>query len=419
MQTSTGVVIVGAGPYGLSIAAHLRKAGVNFRIFGTPMENWKERMPKGMLLKSEGFASSLFDPDRAFTLGRYCEEKAIPYEDVGAPVECKTFVDYGLEFQRRLVPNLEQTNVERLERRGKQFLVGTASGETFLADKVVLAVGITHFAYLPPLLEGLPAEYVSHSLHHHDLSIFKGRKVAVVGGGASAVDLAGLLNEAGCDSHLIARRESIAFHTPTLEPRSLRQRVLMPRSGLGLGWRSRMCTDAPLIFHRLPRKLRIRAVQRHLGPAPGWFARQKIEGRVPMHLGATIKEVAIHEKRVYLTLKHRDGHESNLEVDHVIGATGFRTDLARLRFMHEELRSQVRLEDGAPVLSSVFECSVPGLYFVGLASASFFGPLTRFAYGAKFTSAHLSRHLCGSTVRSRKFRPVEHIVTEWSGGSAR
>jgi thioredoxin reductase len=411
------VVIVGAGPYGLSIAAHLQKAGVNFRIFGTPMENWKERMPKGMLLKSEGFASSLFDPDRAFTLGHYCKQMGIPYEDVGAPVECKTFVEYGLEFQRRLVPNLERTNVTRLERQGKQFLVGTAAGETFLADRVVLAVGITHFAYLPPLLEGLPAEYVSHSLHHHDLSVFKGRKVAVVGGGASAVDLAGLLHEAGCESHLIARREAIAFHQPTKEPRSLRQRVLMPRSGLGLGWRSRMCTDAPLVFHRLPRKLRLRAVQRHLGPAPGWFARQKIEGRVPMHLGATIKGVSIRDGRVCLSLEHRDGRESSVEADHVIGATGFRTDLARLRFMDEELRKQVRLEDGAPVLSSAFECSVPGLYFVGLASASFFGPLTRFAYGAKFTSAHLSRHLCASKVRVEKFRHAEHALTELSKGS--
>ena len=66
------VAIVGAGPYGLSIAAHLRKTEVTYRIFGNPMQTWREQMPAGMLLKSDGFASSLYDPASAFTLRDYC-----------------------------------------------------------------------------------------------------------------------------------------------------------------------------------------------------------------------------------------------------------------------------------------------------------------------------------------------------------
>ena len=61
------LAIVGAGPYGLSIAAHLRERGVNFRIFGTPMRTWREQMPRGMLLKSDGFASNLSDPQPVLT----------------------------------------------------------------------------------------------------------------------------------------------------------------------------------------------------------------------------------------------------------------------------------------------------------------------------------------------------------------
>ena len=62
------LAIIGAGPYGLSIAAHLRERGADFRIFGTPMGTWREQMPKGMLLKSDGFASNLSDPRALLTL---------------------------------------------------------------------------------------------------------------------------------------------------------------------------------------------------------------------------------------------------------------------------------------------------------------------------------------------------------------
>ena len=53
----TRVVIIGAGPYGLSVAAHLRAHGVAFRIFGAPLDSWRNHMPVGMMLKSDGFAS--------------------------------------------------------------------------------------------------------------------------------------------------------------------------------------------------------------------------------------------------------------------------------------------------------------------------------------------------------------------------
>ena len=46
------VAIVGAGPYGLSIAAHLRVAGVTFRIFGRPMQTWRYHMPDGNAAES-------------------------------------------------------------------------------------------------------------------------------------------------------------------------------------------------------------------------------------------------------------------------------------------------------------------------------------------------------------------------------
>jgi cation diffusion facilitator CzcD-associated flavoprotein CzcO len=97
----TDIVIIGAGPFGLSLAAHLRARGIGFRIFGRPMQAWTENMPRGVRLKSESFASSLYDPESTFTLADYCRENNLPYSDIGLPVPLETFAAYGLEFQRR------------------------------------------------------------------------------------------------------------------------------------------------------------------------------------------------------------------------------------------------------------------------------------------------------------------------------
>jgi thioredoxin reductase len=388
----TDVAIIGAGPYGLSIAAHLQKSKLSYRIFGTPMQSWRQQMPKGMLLKSDGFASSLYDPDSAFTLRHYCAEHNLPYADVGIPVPCETFVAYGLEFQKRFAPTLEETNITSVKQIAGGFQLQTADGEVLQARKVIVAAGITHFGYLPPFLADLPPEFVSHSLNHHDLSVFRGQKVVVIGAGASAVDIAALLNESGAEVQLVARRKAIAFHKPSEEPRPLIQRIVNPRSGLGLGWRSRLSTDAPLVFHLMPQEFRFRVVQKHLGPAPGWFVRDKVIDRFPLRLGTTLKAVSVENNKVKVKFVE-DGRDNEVEADHVIGATGFRVAISKLKFLDDDLRQKVRTIEDTPVLTRRFESSVPGLYMVGVASANCFGPLTRFAYGAKFTARHLSRHL--------------------------
>jgi cation diffusion facilitator CzcD-associated flavoprotein CzcO len=104
------VAIVGAGPYGLSLAAHLNAAGIQTRVFGRPMDSWRSHMPEGMLLKSDPFASSLSDPQDFFTLARFSEEQAIPYSE-SKPVRLDVFCNYGLAFQKRCVPRLADVQV--------------------------------------------------------------------------------------------------------------------------------------------------------------------------------------------------------------------------------------------------------------------------------------------------------------------
>jgi thioredoxin reductase len=387
-------IILGAGPYGLSIAAHLTEGGVPHRIFGVPMESWRRRMPQGMFLKSDGFASDLSAPGPGFRLKHFCAETGRPYHDTARPVPIQTFLDYGMEFQRRKVPELEQTLIASILRNvDGSFTVTSAAGETMRARRVVVAAGISHLAFLPAELATLPRELCSHTADHNDMGAFRGKQVAVLGAGASAVDCAALLHEAGAQTELIARATWIRYNVHSDDEPSLWQRLRYPPTGLGNGWKSKLCVDMPLVFHAMPRKFRARVVQRHLGPAPGWFVRAKVEGKVKQHLGCEIQRAEPRNGRLCLTLRAQDGSTRELTVDHLMAGTGYKPLLERLTFLDEGLRRQVKTVDGQPVLDRNFQSSVRGLYLVGLMAAPSFGPLLRFAYGTDFTARHLAKHL--------------------------
>ena len=413
MSDRIDVAIVGAGPYGLSIAAHLAQRRLSFRVFGKPMESWLQ-MPCGMTLKSEGFASSLYDPKGVLPLGRYCRERGLGYADLGLPVPLAMFCEYGLAFQRRFVPTLEQHMVRGLKNSGEHFTLELDNGETFNARRVVVAVGISHFAHMPGLLSGLPAALVSHSSAHADISRFRGTDVTVLGAGASAIDLAVLLHEAGARIRLVTRRKSLPIHARMRLPRPLSDRLREPMSEIGPSWRSWFFTNAAPLFHRFPARRRLNWAKSHLGPAGGWFMAERIKP-VPVTYGLTPVGATALGDKVQVSFEDQDGNYSRIETEHLIAATGYRADTGRLAFLEPALREAVQVLEGAPILSPHFESSVPGLYFVGPAAVHSFGPVMRFAAGAKFASRRIALHLAaaaGKVSFEHAQRTVDSIVPE-------
>jgi thioredoxin reductase len=311
-----------------------------------------------------------------------------------------------------MVPELEDKQVVSIERSTSGYLLKLEDGERFNARNVVLAVGITHFDYVPENLANLPAEFLSHSSRHHDVEQFRGREVVVIGGGSSALDWAALLHEAGANVQLVARQAALKFHGKlTGKERSLWERIQRPQTGLGPGWRSSFYANAPAAFHRLPDNLRLEIVKRTLGPSGGWFVKDTVMNHVSKLLGHTVQRAQLKDGKVCLKVRAQDGAEPEIRADHVIAATGYRVDLERLPFVSSDIRSKLTTLGGTPVLSSTCESSVPGLYFVGIAAANSFGPVMRFAFGADFAARTVAKALAKSHSRKAELVPVERALS--------
>jgi hypothetical protein len=418
LSTLSDVTIVGAGPFGLSVAAHLRGLGVDCRIIGRPMESWKSHMPKGMLLKSAGFASNLSAPKPAFTLKQFCIEHRNPYEDLDVPIPVETFTAYGLAFQKRFVPDVEYEELVSLIPVAEGFDLRTKSGLSFRTRKVVIATGLTYFRHIPELLSHLPQDRLSHAADHGDLGRFQGQRVAVIGSGASAIDIAVLLHEALGKVQLIARKPAIIFNGRWggSGAHPLLRRLVHPVSGIGPGWKHRLFADAPWLFHYFPEHYRL-ATAEGFPSASGGEPMKDRAASVPLLLGCSLQGASVSRHGVQLRLSSRDGHTQIVEADHVIAATGYRADVHRYMFLSPAIYKRLHLTGRTPRLSANFESSIPGLYFVGHVSATTFGPVMRFVFGADFTSRRVSMHLANALGRRREFsRPTVGIPS--SGKSA-
>lgn len=399
MTESTEVAIIGAGPYGLSLAAHLTAAGVPYRHFGVPMKLWRTAMPRGMYLKSQGFASNLSDARREMTLEAFCSATGRPYGSYGVPVALDTFVEYGRWFQAQLSLPVEESLVTSVTRDGDGFRLTIDGTERLNARAVVLAVGVEHFAHLPSPYSELPRTLCSHSSAQTDLAAFKDRRVIVIGAGQSALETAALLHEGGADVQVLARRPRLAWNGEPLSPdRPLMQQLREPEAGLGSGWATWLYSNYPDLFRRLPPATRLHRARTALGPAGACWLRARVEGKFPVRCGQAVTAATPDGDRVRLTVT-ADGTSEELAADHVIAATGYRANLAKLDFLGADIKSVARTLGGTALVGRGYQSSVPGLYVIGPLAAPSFGPVMRFVYGSRHAALAVTRQLAVTTRR--------------------
>lgn len=388
-------VVIGAGPYGLSVAAQLRHRGVDSQVFGNPMSMWTDHVPKGLTLKSDAFASNFASPDDAFPLSRFYQETGRPgYSPIGLRVGADTLAEYGKEFQRRFVGDVDASQVTAVRKAAEGFRLTLDSGDEVSARKVIVATGMVPLRHLPQSLAHLPAEVLSHSSGHHDLSKFSGKRVLVLGAGQSACEMAALLNEAGAEVTLLTRRP-LHWYDPRNEddPRVRRnalRRLRRPNFGLGPGWRTWFWSEMPYAFSFLPKNTRHSKGLGLFAPAGSGWIKHRVEGVVPILTGA-LTSVTLHGGIVHLSVDSND-RRIELAADHVVAATGYRAETDRLPFLKPLLAGIVTVK-GAPLLRRNFESTVPGLHFAGVMGAATFGPSMRFIYGTRFAAERIASHL--------------------------
>jgi len=380
------VAIVGAGPYGLAAAAYLSQVkGLGVSIFGEPMSFWRTGMPKGMFLRSCWSASHIADPDSELTLDAY---KILSGNHLCAPVALQRFVDYGLWYQQTAVPHLDRRLVCRIDSEGSAFRLSLADGATSTARTVVVACGISAFAERPPEFDGVPPSLAAHTSAQQDFAGFTNKRVAVLGGGQSALESAALLQEGGAKVEIFLRRSSVHWlgWRDRLKPFKPLSSLLFSPTDVGPAGVSRLVAN-PAVLKRLPRLLQDRMRVISTRPAGARWLVERLRN-VPITTRASVTRALAVADGLELTLND----QSARVVDYALLGTGYRVDVRRYSFLSPAIVEKLSLSGGFPRLGSAFQSSVPGLHFLGAPAAWSYGPLMYFVSGTRFAAATLARH---------------------------
>ena len=381
---SSQALIIGAGPFGLSISTYLRGRGIDHLIVGRPMDTWRAHMPTGMYLKSEPYGSDMSCPQTGYDLAGYSQSERITGIERGTPLSLERFLDYSDWYIKHLVPDVSDVRVTEIKALNDGFQVGFADAESVAAKNVVIATGVLPHAYIPAELSGLPSELVSHTSDYHRFDAFRGRRVAVVGARSSALETSALLHEAGCEVQLVVRQPPV-WGTRALPLTPLTR---LRNNKLCEGWKCPLW-NSPAFFRLLPQGMRVVKAQTVLGPLGAWWLKDRVEGVIETMGKTQVQGAESSGGGVKLLLNGPS--RSSLEVDHVIAGTGFRVDIKHLDYLPEELRARIATLNGYPVLTRAGESTVPGLYFVGASAAFSLGPSMRFIAGTHNLTEHLTR----------------------------
>jgi FAD-dependent urate hydroxylase len=409
VSPSAPVAVIGAGPHGLSAVAHLRDAGVPAVAFGDAMAFWRDTMPRAMLLRSPLRASSISSPRHELSLARWAATKGCELRN---PLPVEDFIEYGMWFTQRAVPDLDARSVTRLQAGEDGFELTLSDGERIRAGRVVVAAGIAPFAYTPPVFDGVDAALVSHASSAPDMATFARKSVAVVGLGQSALEGAAIAHEAGARVEVIGRRAGIVWlgewsdgspdggaHAPAV-PSVEKPPKETWRERTGLHWRraptgvggrfSSWLGAAPDVVRVLPRAARGSVTSRCLLPAGAQWLPDRLR-EVDISLSRAVVSAREHGGQLQLSLD--DGSER--AVDHVLLGTGYRIEVGRYPFLSSELTSRLRARGGSPLLSTGLESSIAGLHFLGAPAVESFGPVMRFVVGTEYAGPAVTQHIRG------------------------
>ncbi len=345
----TPTLIIGAGPYGLSLANYLAAQGKEFLIAGKPLELWRKHTFDSMTLRSDCATSVIKAPGDKFSFERFCQLKGCSLEALQGQIPVKIFREYLDWCQGQFSFPIREEYATNLSRAENHYRAMLESGIEINAQRVVVATGIAHHLYLPPELK--PAKRLVHSYYTRTIQNVQGKRVLVVGAGQSAAESVQVLLSHNNQVEWYTRHEPVFFSEPLNVPQSLFKIVVR----------------FPDLFHQAASGLLKRLLNIFSATTITPNYRPLLE-QVPRH-------IALPDLTFY---------------DVVVAATGYRCNLKVMTFLNKELKASLRTREHMPVLSSTFESSLPGLYFLGTITEPFFGPSMKFMIGSQYAARKLS-----------------------------
>ncbi len=370
----TKLLIIGAGPFGLGVAAYAKEQGMDYVIAGKPMEFWKNNMPAGMYLRSASDWS--LDPTGKASIMNYLAKLGKIPADV-EPLSRDFYLEYCQWFQEQNGIQALPFYVTQLEKTADHFVANLENGEVIEAEKVVVAIGMGYFKNQPAELTAiLPAGRYSHTCDAVEFSGQKGKRVLILGGRQSAFEWAALLNDEGAaEVHLAHRHESPKFAeadwswVPPLVDHMI---------------------DEPAWFRNLPQEEKDAVSKRMWGEGrlkvEPWLEKRVMKPNTQIHEKAGL---AACTERADGALDVKLDNGDAFIVDDVILATGYKVDLKQIPFLtNGNLLEKIEVKNGFPVLDPHFQTSASGLYFTSMPAGQDFGPFFGFTVSVR-TSAKI------------------------------
>jgi cation diffusion facilitator CzcD-associated flavoprotein CzcO len=384
MSRHTELLIIGAGPFGLAMAAYASHHHMDYLVVGHPMSFWHTHMPQGMCLRSA--CDWHLDPLKIHTIEAYLHTQQLRPADV-EPLSRDVYVRYALWFQQQKRIEPLCMSVEQLNSSPDAphiFEAILADGEMITARNVLLAVGFQYFQHIPDeLAQTIPPGYFLHTCDCVRFDAFQGKRCLIIGGRQSAFEWAALLHEHGAAAIHVSHRHA----TPEFR-------------------RSDWSWVGPLVEAMVD--------------DPGWFRRLTVEekqalnqrfwaeGRLklepwlkpridhdPIKIWPTSQVVSCQQLpqgalEVTLSVGER------LTVDHFILATGYQVNMANIPFLRRgNILPRLQRHNGYPVLDEHFQSNLPGLFITSMAATQDFG-----AFFAFTVSVGASARIIGSFLKS-------------------